>query len=292
MTAGSLRPDVRPGMSSDRDSREDRDQAEAHLRFVYSRGSRAMILGGALLLVVGFALMLGLLPEALGVEHAVALAFGLGLIVLGFVLRAMAGRQHRAEEPSRRYAPRVVGMGDEPARPAPHGQRRPPSTTEILARRSLNRSIDQRWVEWAVAMLETGHDSPHLRMLAGALPPFNQFEMTRLADKALAELGLDFSNTEALVKDYAAELLEDMLQGARSSEEVLDILFDMCTELDSPDFLSDFSLLYQARAELRSATVQWYWPSADRSNIEQAIREYATRWLDEYKSGDRAERSG
>jgi len=288
MKGGTVRPARGPGMSSHRNSKANR-KVQRRLRSVYSRGGRAMIVGGGLLLIVGLAFMLGLVPAATGGEYAVALAFGLLLVLAGVMLRAMASRQHRPEEPSRRDAPRVAAMGHDPARPAP---RRPPSTTEVLARRALNRSIDQRWVQWAVAMLETGHDSPHLRMLAGALPPFHKFEMTRLADKALAELGLGWSNTEALVMDYAAELLEDMLQGARSSDEVLDILFDMCMELDTPDFLSDFSLLYQARAELRSAKVQWYWPRADRSNIEQAIREYATRWLDEYKSGDRAERSG
>jgi len=279
-------------MSNHNSDRENKEQAATRLRFVYARGGRAMILGGGLLLIVGFALMLGLLPEAMGVEHAVALGAGLLLILAGVMLRALAGREHRPERASRRDAPRVAAVGDEPGRPAPHGQRRPPSTTEILARRALNRSIDQRWVEWAVAMLEAGHDTAHLRMLAGALPPFNQFEMTRLADKALAELGLDWSNTEALAKDYAAELLEDMLQGARSSDQVLDILFDMCTELDSPDFLSDFSLLYHAKSELRSAKVQWYWPGADRSNMEEAIREYAMRWLDEHASKGRKEPSG
>lgn len=45
------------------------------------------------------------------------------------------------------------------------------STLAIVAWRSLGRSIDQQWVDWAVSMLEKGHDSYHLRILAGEPPP-------------------------------------------------------------------------------------------------------------------------
>jgi hypothetical protein len=72
----------------------------------------------------------------------------------------------------------------------------PPSTKEILAYRTPNRVVDERWVDWAVSMLEQGYDTPHLRVLAGESPPFNQFEMVALADRAFEELGLDWSDTK------------------------------------------------------------------------------------------------
>jgi hypothetical protein len=68
--------------------------------------------------------------------------------------------------------------------------RRVPSTKEILAWRALNRSVDESWVDWAVSMLQAGHDTLHLAILAGEAEPFNQFEMTAIVDKALAGLGL------------------------------------------------------------------------------------------------------
>lgn len=153
------------------------------------------------------------------------------------------------------------------------------STQEIVAMRALNRTFDEKWTDWAVLMLEQGHDTPHLRILAGWDPPFNQFEMTAVVDQTLAELGLDWSNQQTAVTEFAVVLLEEMLSGERSTQSVLQILTDICIELDYAGFLYDFYLLYFAQDDLGYAEHQWYWPDADRSNIEVKIREYATAWL-------------
>lgn len=156
----------------------------------------------------------------------------------------------------------------------------PPSTKEILAYRALNRDVDENWVEWAVSMLEQGYDTPHLRILAGESPPFNQFASIELADSTFRELGLDWSDTENSARKYAAELLEDMLEGRRSSQSVLNVLTDICIELDHAKFLFGFYLLQNAKEDLRDSDFQFYWQGADRSNIDDVIFDYARKWIE------------
>jgi len=161
--------------------------------------------------------------------------------------------------------------------------RRVPSTKEILAWRVLNRSIDESWVDWAVSMLQAGHDTLHLAILAGQTEPFNQFEMVAIVDKVLAELGCEWSNKEAVIRDYVAELLHQMLAHQIASREALRILADMCIELDYPSDLLDFYLLYFAQDDLLTSEAQWHWPGATRENIEEKIRQHVTQWLQENK---------
>jgi hypothetical protein len=154
-----------------------------------------------------------------------------------------------------------------------------PSTKEILAWRALNRSVNEAWVDWAVSMLEAGHDTWHLAILAGATEPFNQFEMIAIVDKALAELGCDWSDKEAVIRDYVTELLQQMVAHQIMSRNALRILADMCIEMDYPRDLLDFYLLYFAQDDLRTSQVQWHWLHATRDNIEEVIREHATQWI-------------
>lgn len=160
---------------------------------------------------------------------------------------------------------------------------RVPSTKEILVQRVLNRPADETWVDWAVSMLQAGYDTLHLAILAGETVPFNQFEMISILDKALAELGHDWSDREAVVRDCAIELLQKMLACQITSGDALRELADMCIEMDYPPDLYDFYLLYFAQDDLRTSEVQWYWPDATRDNIEETIRQYATRWLQKNK---------
>jgi hypothetical protein len=162
-------------------------------------------------------------------------------------------------------------------------KRRVPSTKEILAWRVLNRSVNESWVDWAVSMLQGGHDTLHLAILAGATEPFNQFEMVAIVDKALAELGCDWSDKEAVIKNYVAELLHQMLAHQIASRDTLRVLADMCLELDYPSSLLDFYFLHFAQDDLRTSEVQWHWPGATHDNIEETTRQQATQWLQENK---------
>lgn len=50
--------------------------------------------------------------------------------------------------------------------------------------------MDDAWVQWAIDMLEAGYDMEHLRILAGATPPFNVWYTSALTDSVFNELGI------------------------------------------------------------------------------------------------------
>jgi len=156
------------------------------------------------------------------------------------------------------------------------------TTKEILAFRSLNRPIDKNWIDWAVTMLEKGHDTKHLCILAGESTPYEykQFELIELVDITFEELGLTYSDKDLVIKEYVAEFLQYMLNGVRTSQEVLRELRDLYIELDYIDYLSDFYYLSYAQGDLLIADVQYYWPEATRSNIENIIQQVSRNWID------------
>jgi hypothetical protein len=162
------------------------------------------------------------------------------------------------------------------------------TTSEVLLYRALDLPVDKNWVDWALTMLEAGHDTPHLRILAGELPPFNQFELLPIVDRTLEELGLDWSNRKIALENFTAELLERMLRKEIASSDALAILNDMYLEFMHLEFndeglVRDFYLLYWAQGDLLHADTQYYWPDTDRSNIEERIREQARSWIEEHR---------
>ncbi len=148
------------------------------------------------------------------------------------------------------------------------------STSEILAFKTLNRRVDKVWINWAVEMLMAGYDSENLLYLAGENENTNQFELQEIADKALKELQLDFSDQEKAIKDYVCYLIDEAILGKRSYEAVLNRLKDICIELRYVPYLYDFYSLYYAQEDLRYDTNQWYWENANRENINQVIENY------------------
>jgi len=127
-------------------------------------------------------------------------------------------------------------------------------------------------------MLMAGYETEHLIILAGESEPFNQFEMHSLANKVLAELQLDYSDKEQTIKNYTCYLIDKSLDGELDNVKVLDILKDICIELDYEKYLYDFYSLYFAKDDLSYSENQWYWEGATRENIEKIITDYFTTW--------------
>jgi hypothetical protein len=152
------------------------------------------------------------------------------------------------------------------------------STAEILAFKLLNRDIDKTWVDWAVQMLLAGYDTEHLTILAGESEPFNQFQMQELADKVLTELQLDYSDKGQTIKNYACYLIDKSLNGELDNFKVLDILKDICIELDYEKYLFDFYLLYNAKDDLCYSENIYHWDGATRENIDKIITDYFRTW--------------
>jgi hypothetical protein len=157
------------------------------------------------------------------------------------------------------------------------------STSEILAFKVLNRNIDKKWIDWAVDMMMAGLDTEHLIMLAGENAPFNQFELQELVNKVFEELHIDYSNKDQIIKNYASYLIDKALNNEMDSFEVLRILKNICIELDYEQYLYDFFSLYYAKDDLIESENQWYWDGATRENIDEIIRSYFEKWIENFE---------
>src|SRR5690606_29824589 len=156
------------------------------------------------------------------------------------------------------------------------------NTAEILAFKVLNRNIDKAWVEWAIDMLMVGYESEHLLILAGESEPFNQFEMQDLADRVLTDLQLEYSDKTRIINNYVLYLVEKSLNEEIDAFNVLNILKDICIELDYRVDLYDFYSLYYAKEDLIDSGNQWYWDGANRENSDDIIRDYLIAWRTKY----------
>lgn len=152
------------------------------------------------------------------------------------------------------------------------------TTTEILFLKVLNRDIDKTWVDWAIDMLLAGFDTENLVILAGEGEPFNQFYLQDLTTKILGELHLDYSDKEQTVKNYACYLIDKAQNGEMEPVNVLEILKDICIEMDMEKYLYHFYLLYFAKDDLSESENQWYLDGVDRSNIDTVIADYFSTW--------------
>jgi hypothetical protein len=142
------------------------------------------------------------------------------------------------------------------------------STAQILAGRSLQHTCGQNCVDWAMTLLESGQDSLTICRLASMRPPHNHFELASLREMVLGELGLDAISIDDAITMYSTELISDALAGRKELDAVLEEIKEMCIANDYQSNIHDFYLLYFARLDLREQDYQYYWPDADRSNVD------------------------
>ena len=152
------------------------------------------------------------------------------------------------------------------------------STVEILTLKALNRNVDEKWITWAMDMLTAGFETEHLAIFAGESEPFNQFQLQSQAEKVFSELELDYSNKDQVIRNYACYLIDKALNKQMESFNVLNILKDICIELDYAKYLYDFYSLYFAKDDLKFSENQWYWNDATRENIDTIIIDYFIKW--------------
>lgn len=169
------------------------------------------------------------------------------------------------------------------------------TTARILADKALQRACGQECVEWAVSMLEQGHDGHYLSMLAGTCPPFNHFEIADYRDRSLRELGITDISKEAAVTAFSVEQLRLALAGEVDLIATITLIKDLCIEREYQRNIFDFYLLYCAYADLQESEVQWYWKGATRGNIVSIIRARAEVFLqssEDIEPGAAANRAG
>ena len=105
------------------------------------------------------------------------------------------------------------------------------STYKILKAKAFNQNIDESWIDWAIEMIEAGYESPNLYMLAGELKPYNQFELQDLTNKVLEDLKLDYSEKDAVIRNYVYYLITNSIDHPGSYYETLRELRDICIKL-------------------------------------------------------------
>jgi hypothetical protein len=155
------------------------------------------------------------------------------------------------------------------------------STYEIILWKHLNRDVDEKWSNWAVAMMMAGFDTEHLVELAGIEQPYNQFELKELTDKVFEELKLNYTNQDKVVTDYITYLGKEVLTQKRELLKTLREIKNLCIELDHDYKIYDFYSLYFAKEDLKCDTVQNYWTGADRNNIDKICLDHFKKWIEE-----------
>jgi hypothetical protein len=160
------------------------------------------------------------------------------------------------------------------------------STYEIRLLKHLNRSVDEKWIRWAVDMMIAGFESEYIIELAGISIPYNQFELKSLTDKVFHDLSIDLNNREQIIKDYVCFVGQDVIDNKRDLYKTLREIKDVCVERDYLDLIHDFYLLYFAKEDLIYDVNQWYWNGANRDNIDQICIDYFKKWIIEYSIKD------
>ena len=157
------------------------------------------------------------------------------------------------------------------------------STYRILKAKSLNESVDEYWIDWAIAMVEAGYESNHLYELAGETKPYNQFHLQDLTTKVFKDLGLDYSDRDTVIRNYVYYLIMSSVSLPETYYRVLRELRNICLDLDYDSRYMDFYCLYYAKDDLLVDEYQYYWAGANRENIDQIITEKFTAWLMKYE---------
>lgn len=105
------------------------------------------------------------------------------------------------------------------------------SARKLVAETALGLLPRDACVEWAVAALVQGWDSPSLRMLAGLYRP-GWDEVQHYLELALRELSIPNSSGEQAVRAYLRDVAEDILTGAVAPVEGCHVIYRIAAQLD------------------------------------------------------------
>lgn len=153
-------------------------------------------------------------------------------------------------------------------------------TVEIRALRAMGRMMDAKAVDWALALLEGGHNETSVAVLAGELPPFNPFEMNELVDRALKELEIaPHGSREDAAVAFTSVRVKQHLDKQMSAEQMLAELSALCIELDYLDEIYDFYLFHFGLDDLKHGEFCYHLPEANRENIHQLLHDRCRQWL-------------
>jgi hypothetical protein len=134
-------------------------------------------------------------------------------------------------------------------------------------------------VDWAIEMLQLGHETPSLLILAGLTKPTNQFEVRDYLKQALSELRLNEKTGDDATLSYSSYYIT-RIAAEQEVKRNLGMIYEFCLKRNYEKIIYDFYLLYWAWGDLDYGNeYQSYWPDANRSNIEKIVVEAAKKWV-------------
>jgi hypothetical protein len=156
-------------------------------------------------------------------------------------------------------------------------------TYKVVAISDLTNVNTDDCVDWAIEMLQAGHETPSLLILAGLSKPTNHFETKEYLRKALSELKLDEKTGDSATLSYSSYYITKIANGENVKTN-LGRVYEFCKARDYEKVIFDFYLLYWAWGDLDYGNeYQSYWPDADERNIERVVIETAQNWIRDNK---------
>jgi hypothetical protein len=156
-------------------------------------------------------------------------------------------------------------------------------TSEIYAKRFLDRGYDDSYVLWAERMVTSGFSSDHLFVLLGEHEPFNKFETDHLFDRIQIELNIPKVNSrQEAIEIEATALVRRFLLGANDKASSILQLAELYTTDEETKSLRNFDLLDHAHFYLENDCFAYSWPNADYGNIDYIFIEECHQWVNRY----------
>ncbi len=160
-----------------------------------------------------------------------------------------------------------------------------PDLTYKMIGHSVVESFDyNECVDWAIQMLQAGHETRSVIQLAGTATPTDYFETENRLNAALDELQIGTATEENAIVAYATyhvlqlKARKDMLLNLSRLSELAFL------QEESYHRMSDFSLLHDAWTHIDDLFyAQLYWPNVNENNIEDITVETADAWLKEHE---------
>lgn len=162
------------------------------------------------------------------------------------------------------------------------------TTAELLGKRALGEADCQDIVDWAATELVNGHDTKHLRILAGLQPPLHPSEVESFLDKAFNEIGLQDKPVEDVLYDYADSITEQLVQKTIDLHRGRKILYKIFLQLEHPRRLVVWDLLDMAWTDLETEPDEpsYSYPSATKQNFPEIVRKEAENYLKQRRAGN------
>ena len=157
------------------------------------------------------------------------------------------------------------------------------STAAIFGLRALQRGTTAAYVDWANFMLEAGHDSRNLRILAGLGSFTSSFEAQDHFTNALVELGIKEPDKERAVRDYAVYLAERIIDGSLAYRAGVKIIADLCISSNYPRYLSKWYELEDDMWDLDYGETPWFHHELTLKNAQKIVEKEAREFLETLK---------